>query len=272
MSIDIPQGVELTALVMAQDRRIESARTDRLFDDPLAGTLLAAAGGSLAGAGSLGDLCPPLDGYVAFRTRYVDERLKDALAQGVRQVVLLAAGLDTRAYRLGWPAGARVFELDLPDLLAFKRAALADARPGCGHVTIPVDLREDWPAALAAAGYRDDVPTAWVVEGLLPYLTDADADRLAGRTHDRSAPGSRLILDHAYPAAHSSPAFASGRDTLAGNASPLASAVDDPVRWLADRGWTGHVADPADLARRYDRTVPPALGAEGIFWLADAVV
>lgn len=284
MTADLPQGVELTALAMAQDRRAESARTDRLFDDPLAGTLLAAASETIDVAGlewlddgrTLGDFCPPMAGFVAFRTRYIDEQIQEAVSGGVRQVVVLAAGLDTRAYRLAWPDGTRVFELDLPNLLEFKQTVLAggDARPGCRRVAIPADLRDDWTVPLAGAGFRRDEPTAWIVEGLLMYLPGTDADRVVTRTRDLSAPGSRLILDHAYPAAHSSAAFGFGRDTLQDNGSPLASAVAGPHGWLAGHGWAARVPDFTDLARRYDRPLPPVIDPgrpdSPIFWFACA--
>ena len=134
-------------------------------------------------------------GYQGVRSRFFDEAL---LGAGTRQVVLLAAGLDARALRLGWPSGTTVFEVDQPRVLGFKDEVIdsVGGTPTARRVTVPVDLRHDWPAALTAAGFDPRLPTAWLAEGLLPYLP-ADAERLLfERVHALSAPGSRIAVEH----------------------------------------------------------------------------
>lgn len=152
----------------------------------------------VVGTWDLADLGASLGRHVVIRTRFFDDYLLDAAAAGVRQVVLLAAGLDTRAFRLPWPGGVRVFELDLPEVLTFKAQVLArsGAAPCCGRAVLPVDLRTDWRGALLASGHDLGQPTAWLVEGLLIYLTATEAGRLLADITATSAPGSRLAFEH----------------------------------------------------------------------------
>ncbi|WP_344744452.1 SAM-dependent methyltransferase [Streptosporangium vulgare] len=189
-----PTGVSRTAVVIAQAREAESARPDRLFDDPLAGPLADAAG-RITGISEAGRRAGE---HFVLRTRFFDDRLREAVAAGPRQVVLLAAGLDTRAFRLDWPEGTRLFEVDLPDLISFKEKALADrgARPACDRTVVPADLREDWASPLLAAGLDPDEPIAWLIEGVLMYLTPQDGARVLGRVSELSPPGSRLAVEH----------------------------------------------------------------------------
>ena len=174
-----PQGVGKTALGVARVRALESQREDRLFDDPYAQAFMDAAPGAFpeeravrarpAAHGPLASLGAAFSAHAVIRTRFYDDFLTAATAAGSRQVVLLAAGLDTRAFRLAWPAGTRVFELDLPGVLAFKEAVLGarGAVPRCERVTVPADLREDWPARLTAAGFGPAEPATWLAEGLV---------------------------------------------------------------------------------------------------------
>jgi methyltransferase (TIGR00027 family) len=139
------------------------------------------------------------EAHVAIRTRFLDDYLLAATAAGCRQVVLLAAGMDTRAYRLGWPAGTRLFEIDQPDVLAFKNAVLNSrgAVPRCDRAALAADLREDWTDTLLGSGLRPIERTAWLAEGLLIYLTAEEADRLLTATTGLSAPGSRIAFEYA---------------------------------------------------------------------------
>src|SRR5437764_6691619 len=150
----------MTALGVAWVRAVESERPDRLFDDPLAARFLEASGWEppeLGGQSWAGDAKAQallvLAQSVIVRTRFLDDLLAGAWAGGARQVVILGAGLDTRAFRLPWPAGSRCFELDLPPVLDFKEAVLAQAgaEPVCERVTVPADLLAEWPARLPAA-------------------------------------------------------------------------------------------------------------------------
>ncbi|KAA2260946.1 SAM-dependent methyltransferase [Solihabitans fulvus] len=268
-----PAGVSRTATLIAQARAGEHARADRLFTDPLAGPLAEAVGGTPDLAGVL-DLAGE---HFVLRTRYFDDYLRKACAGGCAQVVLLASGLDTRAYRMDWPHDVRVFELDLPDLLAFKDEVLADAgaRPNSRRIVVPVDLTDDWPAALLAAGFDPDRPTAWLVEGLLMFLSNEANDLLLDRISDLSCVGSTIAIEHFNPAFRALPQMRPVHDRFAELDALAASSVEDPVAWLGRRGWQAEVTDQVDLAREHTRPVPrvvdPALVGDARIWLASAV-
>jgi len=131
---------------------------------------------------------------IAARTRYFDEFFADAAGAGIRQAVVLASGLDTRAYRLDWPTGIAVFEIDQPAVIEFKTTTLAGlgAEPKADLRPVAVDLREDWSTELNAAGFEPTRPSAWIAEGLFGYLAPESQDRLLDAVTALSAPGSRL--------------------------------------------------------------------------------
>ncbi|WP_371328114.1 SAM-dependent methyltransferase [Mycobacterium sp. 1423905.2] len=133
----------------------------------------------------------------AVRTHFFDAYFTDAAAAGIRQVVLLAAGLDSRAYRLGWPDGTVVYEIDVPGVLEYKERTLAahGAAPTADRRAVPVDLRHDWPQALRAAGLDSERPTAWLAEGLLPFLPAAAQETMFGSIDALSGPGSRVAVE-----------------------------------------------------------------------------
>lgn len=197
----ITTGVGFTALLVAAARAVETERPDALARDPFARVFLDAAGDpravALADAGDASGNPMAATRHLGVRTRFFDEFVRGAIGSGIRQVVILAAGLDSRAYRLDLPSGTVVHELDRPEVLAFKEEALAahGASPAAGLRHVPVDLREDWPAALRASGFDDAAPTAWLVEGLLPYLPAAAQALLFERIVALSAPGSRVAVE-----------------------------------------------------------------------------
>lgn len=242
-------AVSRTALAVARVRAIESAAPDALFDDPYAAAFVAASGEPIRPRRNPGPLATALMLQTVIRTRFYDDRL---LQSGCGQVVLLAAGLDTRAYRLAWPSGTRLFELDLPPVLEFKDNVLAtrSAAPRCDRTAVPVDLLSPgWADRLADAGFDASRPTAWLVEGLLVYLTAEEAAALLTTVGELSAPASRLALERGR----------SGR-----------TALDDPsvahitslwkgglgtgtAGWLDRHGWRTE-AHPLDaVAARYGR-------------------
>jgi methyltransferase (TIGR00027 family) len=241
-------GVGGTGLTIAGIRAAETERADRLFADPLAAAFVVAAGSPPRQA--TGRQAAALRLWVVARTVFLDELVLAACADGARQVVLLGAGFDTRAFRLPWPPGVRCFELDTPHVLEAKERVLAaqQAVPGCERITVPGNLLDDWPAALRSAGLRPDQPTAWVAEGLLVYLSPDDVDQLLDRVTSLSGPGSRLGLTFRgrAPADQNSPAVALRRS----------AAPDDPAGWLAGHGWAAHLADPRDVLRAHGRAVP----------------
>ena len=202
---DLASSVGVTATVVAMQRAIATRSGTAGVNDPYAEALVSAVGVptyTRHARGESGDEAPVdavrmADG-IAARTRWFDEFVTDALAAGIRQFVILASGLDARAYRLPWPADATVYELDQTDVITFKTRTLADlgAVPGAGHRPVAFDLRDDWPAALRAAGHAADRPTAWLAEGLLIYLPPEAQDRLLDNITELSAPGSRIATEN----------------------------------------------------------------------------
>jgi methyltransferase (TIGR00027 family) len=165
---------------VARVRALESARPDRLFEDPLAQTFADAFPRPPGSPGPAGGSAPStrLALQIVVRTRFYDEYLVAATEGGCRQVVLVGAGLDTRAFRLAWPAGTVVYELDLPEVIEAKASVLAraGARPQSDRRVVSVDLRQDWGTALVDAGFDGTSPTAWLIEGVLVYLDAAEAE------------------------------------------------------------------------------------------------
>lgn len=259
-------------MLIAAARAAEQHRTDRLFDDPLAAVLVEAAG-STADLESVRTLAGE---HFVLRTRYFDDYLRDACAKGLRQVVLLASGLDTRPFRLNWPAGVRVFEVDLPDLLVFKRTALEDegVQACCEHVVVPADLRTDWPDALIRAGFDLAEPTAWLVEGLFMFLPHEANNRLLTWIGVLSHDGSELAVEHVNRAFRELPQMRPVHDRFGTIDAAWRSDVADPVAWLAGHGWRAELTHHVDLARRHGRPVPrltdPALVGSARIWLASA--
>jgi methyltransferase (TIGR00027 family) len=200
---DLASSVGATATMAAAARAIATCADRRLIDDPFAEPLVRAVGVDLltrlaAGEVPPGDLVEPVFIDVAkVRTKFYDEFFLDATDAGIRQAVILASGLDSRAYRLPWPAGTVVYELDQPQVVAFKTRTLAElgAAPTADRRVVAVDLRDDWPAALRAAGFDPARPVAWSAEGLLGYLPPEGQDRLLDTITALSAPGSRLATE-----------------------------------------------------------------------------
>ncbi|MBO0883540.1 MAG: class I SAM-dependent methyltransferase [Mycobacterium sp.] len=206
-SWDLANSVGATATMVATSRALASQGPDALLDDPFADPLVRAVG--------LASFVRILDGEISFeddpwlnrktraeqiavRTRFFDDFFTIATDAGVRQAVILASGLDTRAYRLRWPNGTAVYEIDQPQVIDFKTRTLANlgAGPTAERRAIGIDLRDDWPAALRAGGFDVDQPTAWSAEGLLPYLPPEAQDRLFDNITALSAPGSQLATEH----------------------------------------------------------------------------
>ncbi len=204
---DLASSVGATATAVAASRAMASQNPDALLNDPWADPLVRAVGIDTFVKlidGEIGHTDDPLlnrramNEQITVRTRFFDDFFVQAGESGIRQAVILASGLDTRAYRLPWPADARVFEIDQPQVIAFKTRTLADlgAEPTAERTTVAIDLREDWPAALVEAGFDPKLPTAWSAEGLLVYLPPDAQDRLFDNIVALSAPGSRIATEH----------------------------------------------------------------------------
>jgi len=200
---DLASSVGSTATMAAAARAIASRQDPALFDDSFAEQLVRAVGVAAitrlaTGETPPGDLVEQVWIDVAkIRGRFYDQFFLDAAGVGVTQAVILAAGLDSRAYRLSWPVGTVVYEVDQPSVIEFKSRALAElgASPTADRRVVAVDLREDWPAALRAAGFDPSLPTAWSAEGLLGYLPPEAQDALLDTITALSAPGSRVATE-----------------------------------------------------------------------------
>jgi methyltransferase (TIGR00027 family) len=202
-SWDLATSVGATATMVAAHRALAAAGPDPLIVDPFAAQLVRAVGIDVYTRLVDGKI-PVEEGSVfdpdrmargmAVRTRFYDQFFVDATQSGIRQVVILAAGLDARAYRLPWPKGTVVYEVDMPEVIEFKTSTLnkLGAEPTAERRTVAVDLRDDWPAALQAAGFDPHAAAVWSAEGLIIYLPPEAQDALFDRITTLSAPGSRL--------------------------------------------------------------------------------
>ncbi|KAA2261092.1 SAM-dependent methyltransferase [Solihabitans fulvus] len=255
------EAVSYTAQWTAAARALESERQDRLFDDPYARTLAGTEGFSLldryVGAGTLT--------FLAIRTNYIDGKaLRLAHERAIRQVVFVAAGMDTRAYRLPWPDTMTVFELDRPALLDAKAELLAaSGDPGrCDRRAVPVDLAGEWADDLRAAGMRPDQPTLWVMEGLLFFLPEQAVCRLLATMRALSTADSVLIGDVASRASLTNPLAGKFLRALAADGAPWQFGTDDPAGFLADCGWAvTDLKQPGEEGAAFGRwpyPVPPS--------------
>ncbi|MGA5538177.1 SAM-dependent methyltransferase [Mycolicibacterium nivoides] len=281
-SWDITESVGATALAVAMARASETVSESPLFTDPYAQMFLdaAAARGWRPPTGAMAQRIRAIGNYAASRTKWFDEFFLAAGAAGIRQSVILAAGLDARAWRLPWIHDSVVFEIDQPQVLQFKEEVLASHRaaPKARHVAVPVDLRQDWPKALRDAGFDATEPTAWSVEGLLPYLPADAQDQLFERITELSARDSRIAVEAFSAGFFSEDHLARRRERIAQMRAEAAEAGDDmpdPERlwfvedrahvpdWLSEHCWDVGALPADDLMARYHRSLP-ADTTEGI--------
>lgn len=277
-SWDVASSVGATATLVAAGRAIASTEPHGLIDDPYAAPLVRAVGidfftKMIDGELDLSAISPDaarraranID-EMAVRTKFFDDYLLAATETGIRQVVILASGLDSRAYRLSWPAGTVVYEIDQPDVIDFKTSTLAGigAEPTTERRTVSIDLREDWPTALRDAGFDAGVPSAWLAEGLLIYLPPEAQDRLFDTIDELSAPGSTLATEFVPGLRDFDPAAA--REEAASlkaygldldmpslvYAGERHSAAD----YLGARGWDMTASPRAELFARYGLPLP----------------
>ena len=287
-SWDITQSVGATALGVAAARAAETESENPLIKDPFARVFLDAAGKGMWSVyadpelrARVAELEPDVQAqlqvmvdFMATRTAFIDEFFLRAADSGVRQVVILAAGLDARTWRLPWPDGTVVYELDQPKVLEFKSNTLREhgAQPLARLVNVPIDLRRDWPNTLQEAGFDAARPTAWSAEGLVRYLSAEAQDLLFERIHSLSAAGSWLASN--VPAAgFTDPEIVRRqRENTQRMQAAAAKLVDTEItdvdglwypeerspvdNWLREHGWDVSVATFDELMARYGRTVP----------------
>ncbi|QLL09169.1 SAM-dependent methyltransferase [Mycobacterium vicinigordonae] len=251
------RAVADTGLLVAAIRARESERPDRLFSDPFAARLAGDRGRELLAA-ALESAGEHSTTQIVVRTPFWDRALLDA-AQRIRQVVVLAAGMDARAYRLSWPDGTVVYELDRPEVLAEKSDLLAAEQPRCNRVSVGVDLTADWPAAIQSAGLDPGLPTVWLMEGLLQYLPETAVHALFDRVDALSAPGSVLLYEVVGKILLESPAMAELVRSMAANGAPWLFGTDEPEQLAQRRGWAAMVTDIAEPGNRYGRWFAPAV-------------
>lgn len=280
---DIATSVGSTAVMVAAARAAETKRLDALITDPYADVLVEGAG---TGAWStmldeaiiekaaaidpeIAAIFTHMRNYQAVRTRFFDKHFLRATEAGIRQVVILASGLDSRAYRLNWPDGTTIYEIDQPKVLEYKADTLAanGVKPAATLHQVPMDLRNDWPAALRESGFDPAEPTAWLAEGLLMYLPADAQDRLFALVTELSAPGSRIAAEAVGVRSDERRAQMQERFDKIANELGIVREVDvaelmynDPDRadvaeWLNAHGWRASAVTSRDEMRRLGRFV-----------------
>ncbi len=288
-SWEITESVGATALGVAAARAAETRSENPLISDPFAQVFLDAAGDGVWNWHSapqlpteLIDAEPELPlqmqsmvGYMASRTAFFDQFFVDATRAGIRQAVILAAGLDARSWRLPWPDGTTVYELDQPRVLEFKSSTLAEhgAVPACNRVPVAVDLRQDWPVALQRAGFDLSAPSVWSAEGLMPYLPAAAQELLFDRVHGLTVAGSRVAVEALGPK-FLDPEYRANRRERMDRIRSLMAEVDpqreiprtdelwyfeereDVGDWFRRHGWDVTVTPSNELMAGYGRKAP----------------
>jgi methyltransferase (TIGR00027 family) len=279
-SWDIATSVGATAVMVAAARAAETASDTPLIRDEFAGILV--------GTPELADLRTRMAStfqsdpeseaihrhmvdYQAARTHFFDAFFASATDTGIRQAVILAAGLDSRAYRLAWPDGTTVYEVDLPKVLEYKSATLAahGAQPTATRREVAEDLRQDWPKALRDNGFDPHLPTAWLAEGLLLFLPGPAQDRMFDDILSLSAPGSRIALEVWAVDEQSKHAIERQRERAEELRERLGDNIfdpgdlwyqdderSDPAEWFAARGWTTESVHGRDHLAKLGRSLP----------------
>ena len=287
-SWDITHSVGATALGVAAARAAETASENPLISDPFARVFVDAAGEGVwsiyadpARMATLTDVEPDamariqlMIDFMATRTAFFDEFFLGAADAGIRQVVILASGLDSRTWRLPWPDGTVVYELDQPKVLEFKGETLRKhgAQPVARLVNVPIDLRHDWPEALRQAGFDPSEPSVWSAEGLVRYLPAQAQDLLFERINALSAVGSRLASNVPAPGFTDPHRVQSQRDSMRRLRVAAAKVLDADMvdfddlwyaeertavdGWLRGHGWDVATVTFEELMARYGRTIP----------------
>jgi methyltransferase (TIGR00027 family) len=290
---DIATSVGTTAVMVAAARAAETQRPDPLIRDPHA-KLLVAGAGTGAWEYMLDDafvakvaeedqevaaVFTHMANYQAVRTHFFDDFFATASAAGIRQVVILASGLDSRAYRLDWPAGTVIYELDQPKVLEYKATTLAEngVAPSAERREVAIDLRQDWPEALRGAGFDSATPTAWLAEGLLMYLPSDAQDLLFDRITELSAAASRIAIETIGVQADDRRERMRERFAQIADKLGVEQTVDvaelmyhdadraDVADWLNGHGWSASAVTSQDEMKRLGRWVlPPEADGEPV--------
>jgi methyltransferase (TIGR00027 family) len=278
---DLTSSVGATATGVAVGRALASRGANPLINDPFAEPLVRAVGVDFFTRLASGELNPAevddngewgmqrMRDMMAVRTRFFDDFFIEATNRGIRQAVILASGLDARAYRLPWPAGTTVYEIDQPAVIEFKTATLADlgAAPTADRRAVAIDLRHDWPTALREAGLDPSQPTAWSAEGLMPFLPPEAQDALLHNITRLSAAGSRLATENVPDASQAVPMMAERMRQVTDRWRDHGFDVEmtdlwyggdrnDVIDYLNSHGWQVSATSAADLFAAHGLSVP----------------
>ena len=278
---DLATSVGATATGVAVGRALASRAANPLINDPFAEPLVRAVGVDFFTRLATGELNPAevddngewgmqrMRDMMAIRTRFFDDFFVEATNGGIRQAVILASGLDARAYRLPWPAGTTVYEIDQPAVIEFKTTTLADlgAAPTADRRSVGIDLRHDWPTALREAGLDPTQPTAWSAEGLMPFLPPNAQDALLDNITMLSAAGSQLATESVPDASRAVPLMAERMRQVTERWRDHGFDVEmtdlwyggdrsDIVDHLGSHGWNVSAISVADLFAVHDLSVP----------------
>jgi methyltransferase (TIGR00027 family) len=283
-SWDIRTSVGTTAVMVAAARAVETEQPDPLIRDPYAKLLVTNANAGVLWEAMLDPavaarvesmdaeaaaMIRHMRGYQAVRTNFFDTFFADAAAAGIRQMVILASGLDSRAYRLDWPAGSTVYEIDQPQVLEYKSTTLSDhgVTPSADRRAVAIDLRQDWPSALREAGFDPTARTAWLAEGLLMYLPAEAQDALFTQVGELSPAGSRIAAETAASHADERREQMRARFKKIAEEIGLEESIDvgelmyrdehrAPVAdWLNGHGWRATAQNSGDEMQRLGRWV-----------------
>ncbi|OBK14163.1 class I SAM-dependent methyltransferase [Mycobacterium asiaticum] len=281
---DIRTSVGTTAVMVAAARAVETEQPDALIRDPYAKLLVTNANAGVLWEAMLDPavaakvesldaeaaaMIRHMRGYQAVRTHFFDTFFAEATAAGIRQVVILASGLDSRAFRLDWPAGTTVYEIDQPQVLEYKSSTLTDngVRPSADRRPVGIDLRQDWPAALRDAGFDATARTAWLAEGLLMYLPAEAQDKLFAQVGELSPPGSRIAAETAASHADERREQMRARFKKIAEQIGLEESIDvgelmyrdehraEVAEWLNSHGWRATGQSSADVMQGLGRWV-----------------
>lgn len=237
-------------MIVAAVRALESERTDRLFFDPYARVLAGEEGFAIFDQANkeLGEQPPA----VQLRVRFIDDRVLKFVADGGRQIVIAAAGMDARAYRLNLASDIRVFEIDRAEVLDYKRQKLSTVPGGapratCTRIEVASDLRENWEAKLENAGFKKNERTLWVVEGLLMYLDEPSVLSLFSNISFLSAKGSIMLFDLMSKSLLNAPYMQKQLEILGGLGAPWKYGNDEPEKFMSEFGWSAAATQPGEV-------------------------
>lgn len=247
--------VTTTARWAAAQRARESQRPDRLFWDPFAAALAGEEGRMALAYSEKVNPREETSAYIAIRVKFLDDFILRLVSEGMRQIVIPAAGLDARAFRLDLPSDVTVYELDHPDLLADKNRILQreGAKSKCGRITIAADLRNNWTSALEQAGFRRSQPSIWILEGLLYYLPEKTVSPLFQQISLLAAKGSGLALDIVSRSTLSQPWMQAALEQMKESGFPWQFGSDEPEELLARFGWKAVARQLGDDGANYGR-------------------